>query len=103
MNVTKSTVIQECLNAVVNGPFIDDVEFPIIFGLSRREVKEVLTQWPNVNMQDETVQLAINNSFNNLLGYPIDNPERWADYVSVNQEQLGKIFQEWRVEVYGTA
>lgn len=101
MNITKSTIIQECLNAVVNGPFIDDMEFSTLFGLSRAEVNEILVHWPNVNMQEEAVRVAISNSFNNLIGYPIDCPEKWPEYLSVTREQLVKMFDEWRVEVYG--
>jgi hypothetical protein len=31
---------------------------------------KVLQPWPELNEADDTVAIAINNSFNNLLGYP---------------------------------
>jgi hypothetical protein len=96
-----SLVIRECLTAVVNGPFIVDNEFSTLFGLNRDEVNKVLLQWPNLDMRDLTVQLAINNSLNTLIGYPIDHSDRWSEYLSVSKEQLSRIFKQWRVDIYG--
>ena len=91
-----SQIISECLNAVVTGPFIPEEEFHTLFGLYRNEVREISEKWPNVDTEDEMVILAINNSFNNLLGYPIDHPEKWNDFISVSPEQLEEVFKSWR-------
>jgi hypothetical protein len=64
-------VVRECLRAAVNGPFFPDWEFETLFGLDREEVRRVLLSWPTLNEADETVVPAINNSMNNLLGYPM--------------------------------
>lgn len=92
----QEAVFKQCLDAVVNGPFIPDWEFHILFGLEKNEVNAILVQWPEVNHHDNQVQLAINNSLNNLIGYPIDDEERWSEYIAVSKEELIELFEEWR-------
>lgn len=99
--LNQSQIIKECLNAVVNGPFVPEHDFHTIFGLYRNNVRDIFEKWPNVNMKDESVLLAINNSFNNLLGYPIEYREKWSVYLSLSPEQLEKEFESWRLEVFG--
>jgi hypothetical protein len=46
--------------------------------------------------QVRTVQ-AINNSFNNLLGYPTRNKqELWPKFISVRGIELARIFDKWK-------
>jgi hypothetical protein len=46
--------------------------------------------------QVRTVQ-AINNSFNNLLGYPTRNKqELWPKFISVSGIELSHIFDKWK-------
>ena len=90
-------VIRECLQAAVEGPFFPDWEFQTLFGLTRDDVKRVLQSWPDLNEADESVTRAINNSFNNLLGYPIPNKEEiWSKFMSVTGEELAVIFDKWK-------
>ncbi len=89
-------VILECLTAAAKGPFFPDWEFHILFGLYRQEVRQVVDDWPNVNEDSEEVVLAINNSINNLLGYPHGRQDVWQDYISVTPKELGVIFAKWR-------
>ncbi len=90
-------VVRECLRAAVDGPFFPDWEFNIIFGLTRDEVKQVLLSWPELNEADESVVRAINNSFNNLLGYPARNKqELWPKFISVSGIELARIFDKWK-------
>ncbi|HKI00051.1 MAG TPA: hypothetical protein VJ999_13165 [Candidatus Sulfotelmatobacter sp.] len=90
-------VVRECLEAAVNGPFFPEWEFSIIFGLTREEVRQVLASWPNLNEGDESVVRAINNSFNNLLGYPTRHKEDlWPKFISVSGIELARIFDKWK-------
>lgn len=90
-------VVRECLRAAVEGPFFPEWEFGTIFGLQRDEVRQVLLSWPELDEADESVVLAINNSFNNLLGYPIGNMEEiWPKYITVSGAVLAKIFDKWK-------
>jgi hypothetical protein len=90
-------VVRECLRASVEGPFFPDWEFATLFGLTRDEVKKVLLSWPALDESDQFVVLAINNSFNNRLGYPAqDKQDVWPNFISVSHLELARIFDKWK-------
>jgi hypothetical protein len=93
-------VVRECLAASVDGPFFPDWEFKTLFGLERFEVRRILSRWPYLDENDESVVLAINNSFANLLGYPTPNiEENWPKFISVSPRDLAIIFDKWKDRV----
>jgi|SRR5208282_336828 len=97
LNEREREVVRECLRAAVEGPFFPEWEFEIIFGLKRDDVRQVLLSWPGLNEADETVVRAINNSFNNLLGYPAKNKQEiWPRLISVSGIELARIFDKWK-------
>lgn len=83
-------VTRECLDAVVRGPFFPDWEFVTLFGFTKEEIKAILDKWPDVDMNNDLIKIAINNSFNNLTGYPINNEEKWSEFISVSRSKLKK-------------
>ena len=90
-------VVRECLRAAVESPFFPEWEFQTIFGLGRDDVNRVLHSWPDLDEGDEFVVRAINNSFNNLLGYPVRNKQSlWPKYISVSGIELARIFDKWK-------
>ena len=90
-------VVRQCLQAAVEGPFFPDWEFGAIFGLEREEVRSVLRSWPEIDETDQSVVVAINNSINNLLGYPAPNKrEVWPKFISVDGMELARIFDKWK-------
>jgi hypothetical protein len=89
-------IVLDCLNASVEGPFFPDWEFSTLFGLSQEEVRSVIQKWPVDDTSDETAALAINNTLNNLLGYPHQENEAWRQYISASQEEVYTIFKKWR-------
>jgi hypothetical protein len=96
LTAKQSTIIHDCLNAVVNGPFIPAWEFHTLFGLDIIEVKKILDKWPDVDLNNPKVKIAINNTFNNLLGYPIAQPEEWQNFISVSKDTIEETFLEWK-------
>ncbi|GKX36258.1 MAG: hypothetical protein MnENMB40S_38760 [Rhizobiaceae bacterium MnEN-MB40S] len=92
-------MVRECIRAAAEGPFYPEWEFGILFGLERREVQAVLARWPDIDDSDEIIYAVISNSTNNLLIYPIDNPDRWSAYVSVGPKDVARIFAAWRGNV----
>jgi hypothetical protein len=95
-------VIRECLQASAEGPFFPDSEFETLFGLTREDVRRVLFCWPELDETDEIVVIAINNSINNLLGYPAGNTqEEWQSFISVSETELAEIFNKWREKAAG--
>jgi len=90
-------VIRECLRATVEGPFYPDWEFGTIFGLQREDVKRILSAWPEINEADHYVVRAINNSLNNILGYPARNKrEIWPQFISATPAAVVRVFDKWR-------
>lgn len=89
-------VVEQCLRAAVHGPFFPEWEFSTLFGLERDEVRTVLESWPNVDDSQESVSLAINNSFANLLGYPHGLEKEWPRFISVSEGEAKRIFERWR-------
>lgn len=97
LNEKEWEVIRECLRATVEGPFYPDWEFGTIFGLERDDVKRILMAWPEVNEADEYVVQAINNSLNNILGYPARNKEEmWPKFISVTPAAVATILDKWK-------
>ena len=94
----------ECLKAAAYGPFFIDEsaddpywEIHALFGLSINELREIADSCPNIDMHNENIKLAINNSFNNLLGYPHGSDEpTWSKYISIPPEEVDRIFKKWR-------
>src|SRR5437879_3131620 len=89
-------VVLRCVRAAVDGPFFPEWEFHTLFGLRRAEVAAVAARWPDIDDADEDVRLAINNSLNNLLGYPHDEPEAFRDRVGESVQEVERIFAKWR-------
>ncbi len=94
-------IIGECLSAAAHGPFFPDGEFCTLFGISREEVALVAGEWPVVIENSEIANIAINNSFANLTGYPIkpDKMAYWEEFISVPREELIPIFKTWRESI----
>lgn len=91
-------IIGECLHAAAHGPFfLDDWEFPTIFGATHEEAVEVAEAWPNVEETDETAKMVINNSINNLFGYPHGKHNQWSRYISASPRRVKEVFTKFRV------
>jgi hypothetical protein len=101
----ETKVLKECIKAAAYGPFfVDDGakddpywEIRSLFGLTIEELRKIADTLPNLDLEDENVDLAINNSINNLLGYPHGcSDEVWSKYISVSEDELRRIFFKWR-------
>jgi hypothetical protein len=88
-------IVAECLRAAVDGPFFPEWEFHALFGLSREEVRSVLSTWPQTS-DTEMEDIAVNNALNNLLGYPHDEAEAWRKFISVDSAEVGEVLARWR-------
>lgn len=67
-----------------------------MFGLKRDKVAELVKVWSDVDHTSKLVQVAINNSLNNLLGYPHKRFDIWNDYISVSPSELADLFRKYR-------
>lgn len=100
-----SAVIAGCLNAAVHGPFFPEWEFHTLFGLTRAEVDTVLTNWPDLpdtaphgyESPLDFQEQAINNTMNNLLGYPHGvQGDAFAHEVGATMQQVASTMTRWR-------
>lgn len=82
-------VLGECLVAVLDGPFLDD-DFETVMGMERSTVRAVLTRWPDPDEPREQ-EWAVGAALNNLLRYPHGGEGVWADWLSVNRDELHAI------------
>lgn len=89
-------VLYQCLNATANGPFFEDWEFETLIGATRCEVAEIIANWPKTDKHPELVDIVINNSINNLLGYPHGKQKEWTNYISISPSELQQFFIEWK-------
>lgn len=97
-------IIGECLRAAAEGPFFRDEgandpdwEFHSLFGLTREELAQIATAWPNVDSQNESIVLAVTNSLVNLLGYPHGHDKEWSSFISVSVDEVTVVFEKWRM------
>ncbi|MEO1691733.1 MAG: hypothetical protein AAFR63_09435 [Cyanobacteria bacterium J06631_6] len=96
LSKTEQDVIYQCLEATVDGSFFPDWEFYTLFGLTRQEVEQVVIDWSIVNKDSSLAVIAINNSLNNLLGYPHKCEHEWYEFISVSRQELKAIYSKWK-------
>ena len=95
----ETEVVFECLRCVASGEIIlNDWEFQTVFGIEFKTLEQIVTAIPNLDDSTDEVQLAINNSLNNLLGYPHGRHATWSSYISVPQHEVARILSKWRGE-----
>jgi len=92
----EKNIVFECLKASAEGPFFPEWEFHLLFGINREDIVQILSQLPDIDEQNEKVVLAVNNSMNNLTGYPHNCQNVWSSYISVSPADVSRIFNKWR-------
>lgn len=93
----ESEIVKECMQCIANGEVIlHDFEFQTIMGVNVEEFLEILNMWPNLDESDIKVRAAINNSMNNLIGYPHGMQKRWNDVMDTPLTKISDILQKWR-------
>lgn len=96
-------VIYECLKCVASGTVIKhDWEFHLVFGIEVSELKKVFEAWPNIDDSNEVVNLAINNSMVNLLGYPHGHHHAWEKKMPIPLTEIARVLNKWRGEKVGS-
>lgn len=86
-----------CLKISMNEDFFPDWEFSALFGLTKDEVKNIIENWRSVDLSNEDVQLAINNAFANLIGYPHGQEKNLRDLLSISTVELEEIYNRVKV------
>ena len=90
-------IVLECLKCVASGEVIyHDWEFSIIMNVTPEEIKQMVKEWPEVNLSNDKVYYAINDSMNNLLGYPHSKQTIWDEYFAFPREEVKRVFRKWK-------
>lgn len=89
-------IIRRCLIEALNGPLFPDWEFQTLFGLEREDLQEVVDRWPDLDSSQPMDHLAINNSLNNLLGYPHGQWDSLMMRIKATREEVVQAFSRWR-------
>lgn len=98
-------VIELCLRAVVEGPFIEEWEFQTLIGFRRGEVRAILDAWPALpvgspggySSGDEAQRAVAVIAMNNLLGYPHGfGADRFTELVGVSEREVRNTFLKVR-------
>jgi hypothetical protein len=95
VNLTEEekAVIFDCLKCVASGKVIlHNWEFTTIFGIEVPEFLVIVDRWPNVDDSEVSVFLAINNTMNNLLGYP--HGQDLSEYIRAPRSEITRVFQK---------
>lgn len=88
------TVARECVNAACNGPFFEDRELSALFGLSREDLREILSQWlcqPTAGLlhtDPSAAEAAVIGAMNNLTGYPHGRDAEWNEFISAERANV---------------
>jgi hypothetical protein len=96
-------IVRECLACVAAGDVIlHDAEFETTMGVDVNTLRSVLDAWPAVDDSQDPVRIAINNSLNNLLGYPHAFHAEWDARISVPKADVERVFSRWLGEDVGS-
>jgi hypothetical protein len=90
-------VVLECLAAILEGPYINDLEFESRLGLRRAELNQVIAAWPNLDdsADDSVVTLAINNCLNEVCN-GIDIPlSDWSKFFRFPKADIERTYENW--------
>ena len=98
LNEKEKAVVLECLKATADGPFFDDDDFHILFGLDRNEIRKIIADFQNINDSDTLAMGVINDSINNLIGFPHNKWEIWDNYISISPDELERLFKKWKAK-----
>jgi hypothetical protein len=96
LSSVEKAIVGQALRAAADGPFFPDWEFHTLFGLERSEVRAIADAWPEPTASSGEVERAVNNSLNNLLGYPHKCDAVWSQWISVDRQQLEELFHRLR-------
>jgi hypothetical protein len=86
--------LRRCLDVVASGRVFEEPEFHTLFGLHLSAVSAISSRWPNVDENDDDVDLAVNNTLANLLGYP--HGRDLKSLVGADEHELRAILDRWR-------
>ena len=94
LNDEEVTIVGQCLNAAVEGPFLPDREFQTLVGCSRAEVQQLAMSWPLLGVDERSVEDTVVGVLNNLVGYPHGEESAWASFINVAPTVVSTVLEK---------
>ena len=95
-------LIRLALQAAIDGPYFPDWEFHTLIALSRSDVVQILTEWPEATVttpwesDPALVQgIAVINVLNNLLGYPHGQWTELGTRLGTDEHEVRAVLERW--------
>ena len=90
-------LIPQCMNAILEGGYIYDLEFHTRLGVGRKELRAIAGDWPGLNDTDpdSDTALAINNCMNEVcygIAIPGDEGEKWFEG---SKQDVEALYSKW--------
>jgi hypothetical protein len=99
----QKTVLQ-CMQLILEEEYIGDWEFQTRLGITRDELRSVISEWPHLSDEDDTDskdnpdlvrKLAINNSLNEVLHGVDVSDEIWSKWLDEPREEVKRVYRAW--------
>jgi hypothetical protein len=99
-------ILQAMKLILIEEKYIGDWAFPSRTGITRDELRQVITEWPNLKDEDDTDSknnpdltrvLAINNSLNEVLHGVSVSDEDWEKWFDEPREEVKRVYNAWAV------
>src|ERR1700722_9410519 len=86
-------ILHRCLRVSADDTTLfEEWEFHTLMGIERSELLELLNRWPPSDETPAKIQCAIQNSLNNLLGYPHGHHDDWDEDFGFSRAQVVAVF-----------
>lgn len=98
LTIAEQGVVWRCIEAIRDGPFIDDWEFHPRLGLERSELQELTSNVLTLDDSDPKSDewLAINNCMVEILYGVRITPEQWVVWIGDDmKEEVERIYEKW--------
>jgi len=95
MSASDRGIIFECLTAAARGPFFNDADLRILFGLDRGELLGIVARIPRLDDSEPNVRRAIGYTLLNLLMYPHGKNAEWGNWISVSRATVEQVDARW--------
>lgn len=95
LTLRERTLAMGALQAVCEGPFIDDTELQTVMGFSRKELEDVRRQLEEGGKSDDRATHAIGQCLNNLIGYPHGMAHEVEQLLGCSTKELEALASKW--------
>lgn len=90
-------IIKKCLLVCFDEEIFPDYIFHTIFGIDRKVYSILIHQFPEIDLRNASMRLAVMNSINNILGCPHKKSEIIEKSINCNKIELKEIRRKLKI------